>query len=82
MEWPAKRGVHAATCVSGPLLVIMGGMMNTETVTGDCWIYDFTTKRWKKVIVMEKFMTIMVCNLKFNNIGYQVATSLIVYTVW
>ena len=82
MEWPVKRGVHAATCVSGPLLVIMGGMMNTETVTGDCWIYDFTTKRWKKVIVMENFMTIMVCNLKFNNIGYPVATSLIVYTVW
>ena len=67
MEWPEKRGVHAATCVSGPLLVIMGGLAYVEMVTSDCWIYDFTTMLWKKVLVIEKFVVFMVCNLKFNN---------------
>ena len=53
MEWPERRGGHAATCVSGPLLVIMGGMMDMKTMTNDCWIYDFTTMLWKKVLVSE-----------------------------
>ena len=50
MEWPKRRGGHVATCVSGPLLVIMGGMMNMKTMTSDCWIYDFTAMLWKKVL--------------------------------
>ena len=53
MEWPDRRYSHAATCVSGPLLVIMGGAMSRETMTSDCWIYDFTTMLWKKVLVVE-----------------------------
>ena len=44
LEWPEKRYDHAATCVSGALLVIMGGVP-----TSDCWIYDFTAILWKKV---------------------------------
>ena len=44
VEWPERRYGHAATCVSGPLLVIMGG-----EDTSDCWIYDLTTMLWKKV---------------------------------
>ena len=52
MEWPERRAAHAATCVSGPLLVIMGGAMIRETMTSDCWIYDFTTMLWKKVLVI------------------------------
>ena len=53
VKWPAARVGHAAACVSGPLLVIMGGMMNWTTVISDCWIYDFTTMLWKKVLVSE-----------------------------
>ena len=49
--WPDRRYGHAATCVSGPLLI--GGTMNTETTSSDCWIYDFTTMLWKKVLVSE-----------------------------
>ena len=53
MEWPERRAAHAATCVSGPLLVIMGGVMTREAMTSDCWIYDFTTMLWKTVLVIE-----------------------------
>ena len=52
MEWPESRYGHAATCVSGPLLVIMGGAIST-IMTSDCWIYDFTTMLWKKVLLNE-----------------------------
>ena len=76
MEWPERRGTHAATCVSGPLLVIMGGMINAKTMTSDCWIYDFTTMLWKKVLVSEicllylwlvllaVHVVLIICNLK------------------
>ena len=46
-EWPEERYDHAATCVCGPLLVIMGG-----DGTSDCWIYDLTAMLWKKVHVL------------------------------
>ena len=49
LEWPEERYSHAATCVSGPLLVIMGGF--GSQITSDCWIYDFTAMLWKKVHV-------------------------------
>ena len=52
LEWPEERYGHAATCVSGPLLVIMGG-----EDTSDCWIYDLTTMLWKKVHVLMYFRT-------------------------
>ena len=49
LEWPEERYGHAATCVSGPLLVIMGGVDNRIETISDCWIYDFTAMLWKKV---------------------------------
>ena len=51
LEWPEERYNHAATCVSGPLLVIMGGFGSWMQITSDCWIYDFTAMLWKKVHV-------------------------------
>ena len=53
MEWPIKRCDHAAACVSGPILVIVGGMTCYDgkwTTVSDCWIHDLTTMKWKKVI--------------------------------
>ena len=53
-KWPEKkkkkRFSHAATCVSGPLLVIM-----EEVPSSDCWIYDLTAMLWKKVHVLMYF---------------------------
>ena len=49
-QWNGLRGGvnHATTCVSGPLLVIVGGYSVRGTIS-DCWIGDLTTKQWKKV---------------------------------
>ena len=55
LEWPEKRYSHAATCVSGPLLVIMGGVDNEIVMISDCWIYDLTAMLWKKVHVLMYF---------------------------
>ena len=49
MEWPEWRCDHATTCVSGPLLVIVGGLSSELNTISDCWIGDLTTKQWKKV---------------------------------
>ena len=49
VEWPEKRCAHATTCVSGPLLVIVGGLCEQLSTISDCWIGDLTTKQWKKV---------------------------------
>ena len=48
VKWPEGRCDHATTCVSGPLLVIVGGRSGWRTIS-DCWIGDLTTKQWKKV---------------------------------
>ena len=48
VELPERRYCHATTCVSGPLLVIVGGY-NGWSAISDCWIGDLTTKQWKKV---------------------------------
>ena len=75
VEWPKQRGGHAATCVSGPLLVIIGGMMNMKTMTSDCWIYDFTTMLWKKVLVSEIMFVVLydytLKAMEFNNRLYK-----------
>ena len=42
---------HATTCVSGPLLVIVGGRSGHSAIS-DCWIGDFTTNQWKKVLCL------------------------------
>ena len=48
VKWPKGRYAHATTCVSGPLLVIVGGDNGRSTIS-NCWIGDLTTKQWKKV---------------------------------
>ena len=51
-QWNGLRGGgsnHATTCVSGPLLVIVGGTGSEWSTISDCWIGDLTTKQWKKV---------------------------------
>ena len=63
MEWPESRYGHVATCVSGPLLVIMGGTVNWKTMASDCWIYDFTTLLWKKILVSEIVMFVVFYDL-------------------
>ena len=49
MEWPEGRYFHAATCMSGPLLVIVGGNNGQDTTISDCWIGDLTKDQWMKV---------------------------------
>ena len=48
VECPEERCDHATTCVSGPLLVIVGGASGRGIIS-DCWIVDLITKQWKKV---------------------------------
>ena len=50
VEWLTGRCGHAATCVSGPLLMIVGGKSDGRSAICDCWIHDLTTMKWKKVI--------------------------------
>ena len=59
VEWPTGRCGHAATCVSGPLLVIVGGTSNWSRAISDCWIHDLTTMKWKNVILL--YMCIRYC---------------------
>ena len=55
---------HATACVSGPLLVIVGGwsgQIRGSTIS-DCWIVDLTTNLWKKVYsvcILDTFKLIL-----------------------
>ena len=68
VKWPERRYAHATTCVSGPLLVIVGGAGNRQNTISNCWIGDLTTKQWKKVRI------IYVC------IWHRIKIGLILYT--
>ena len=59
LDWPKERCGHAATCVSGPLLVIMGGLDSQIRTISDCWIYDLTAMLWQKVHVLTKLMILI-----------------------
>ena len=64
-----RRHAHAATCISGPLLVIVGGWVTGE-MTCDCWIYDFTTMHWKQVSMLYYKYLVIGCqghNVTFRN---------------
>ena len=53
VQWNGlQEGIVMQPHVSGPLLVIVGGMRYDENCTtiSDCWIHDLTTMKWKKVI--------------------------------
>ena len=47
VQWPEGRVGHAATCVSGSVLLIVGGW--DRNICDECWISDTTTTIWKKV---------------------------------
>ena len=49
VDWPEGRYGHAAACVSGSLLVIVGGVGDDLSTISDCWIYDFIMKTWNEV---------------------------------
>ena len=49
IEWPLERSHHAATHLSGPLFVIVGGLDQSYHTLKDMWLCDTTTKLWKKV---------------------------------
>ena len=53
MEWPQERSSHAATHLSGPLFVIVGGMDKSYNSLNDMWLCDTTTKLWKKVVFLN-----------------------------
>ena len=70
VEWPEERYSHAATCVSGPLLVIMGGVDSQVQMTSDCWIYDLATMLWKKVHVLMYFRNSSEIDLDITFLSY------------
>ena len=47
VKWPQERHSHAATHLSGPLFVIVGGYGQS-----DMWLCDTITKLWKKVLFL------------------------------
>ena len=51
------RIYHAATHLSGPLFVIVGGWDQScqyydDYILNDMWLCDATTKLWKKVLLL------------------------------
>ena len=52
VEWPQERSHHAATHLSGPLFVIVGGMDKQDCILNDMWLCDTTTKLWNKVLFL------------------------------
>ena len=58
VEWPKKRMHHAATRLSGPLFVIVGGEYQYPRHLNDMWLCDTTTKLWKKVLFLVKILCV------------------------
>ena len=52
VEWPRERSSHAATHLSGPLFVIVGGEDLSYDILNDIWLCDTATKLWKKVLFL------------------------------
>ena len=59
VEWPRERSHHAATHLSGPSFVIVGGLDDESYTLNDMWLSDTTTKLWKKVSFS--------CTVSFHN---------------
>ena len=58
--------------MSGPLLVIMGGVTVDFLVEmiSDCWIYDFTAMLWTKVYVLMYFKNVCEIDLDITFFSY------------
>ena len=52
VERPQERNHHAATHLSGPLFVVVGGEYQPFRTLNDMWLCDTTTKLWKKVLFL------------------------------
>ena len=66
MQWPGRRRSHAATCVSHPVLVMLGGYGRWGLgILSEWWICDTTTMLWKKVEWLFIFIvhTWMLCTI-------------------
>ena len=61
VEWPQKRNHHAATHLSGPLFVIVGGEDESYDTLNDMWLCDTTTKLWKKVLLLVTVLCVHKC---------------------
>ena len=59
VEWPQKRTHYAATHLSGPLFVIVGGMDQSGFTLMDMWLCDTTTKLWKRVLIIVSYHTVL-----------------------
>ena len=62
VEWPQeRRSSHAASHLSGPLFVIVGGAGKSYCHTlNDMWLCDTTTKLWTKVYTCSYLSTLHV----------------------
>ena len=58
VEWSQKRSYHAATHLSGPLFVIVGGEGQYFDTLNDMWLCDTTTKLWKKVLFLVTVLSV------------------------
>ena len=51
--WPVGRCGHAACCLDHggdhPQLLISGGLDNDEKALSCSWLFDVTSRKWKKV---------------------------------
>ena len=71
VEWPQGIISHAATRLSGPLFVIVGGLYQFEM-----WLCDTTTKLWKNVLFRSLLInlsiitTIILGHIKLTGIPY------------
>ena len=58
MEWPQERSHHAATRLSGPLFVIIGGLGQSYNILNDMWLCDTTIMLWKKVLFIVTILCV------------------------
>ena len=49
----SEKNHYAATHLSGPLFVIVGGMDQSGFTLMDMWLCDTTTKLWKRVLIVS-----------------------------
>ena len=46
---PARNG-HAACCIAGSLLMVVGGLSDGLNVLSDVWLLDVTNGSWSEVL--------------------------------